>query len=305
MACVLVYFANTTCKIEGNHQKNNFWKIMNKMEIPCLCGNNRYKIIKNSISYLLKRENSSAKIIQCTKCTLARTYPIPIPAEHYNESDKGYMYMLENEALWRKFADDILAEIKPYKPVGELLDIGGGIGILVDEANKKGYQASGLEINPAAVSLGKERYKVSLFNLSVSQMCDTGRRWDVVILNHVLEHIQEPVQFLSDCRKLLREDGILYIGTPCYTGWTAIAEGKNWNNYYVDQHIWQWTPNTIGNIIKEAGLSVINIHCRKNTYYRFGGIRGKIKKRLYHLFELLGKSDQIILTAKSIDKDQK
>ena len=268
------------------------------LENTCLCGNNRYKVIRRGIKYLLKKEKPPAKIIKCVHCDLARTFPMPDPADYYDESDKGYLYMLENESLWRRFATGILKEIESYKRAGELLDIGGGIGILVDEANKKGYQASGLEINPAAVSLGKERYKVSLFNLSISQMCATGKRWDVVILNHVLEHIQKPVQFLSDCRKLLRKDGILYIGAPCYTGWTAIAEGKKWNNYYVDQHIWQWTPITIKQIIEKAGLSIINIHCRKNTYYHFGGIRGKIKKRLYHLFELLGKSDQIILIAK-------
>ena len=111
---------------------------------------------------------------------------MPDPADYYDESDKGYLYMLENESLWRRFATGILKEIESYKRAGELLDIGGAIGILVDEANKRGYQASGLEINPAAVSLGKERYKISLFNLSVSQMCATARRWDVVILNHVL-----------------------------------------------------------------------------------------------------------------------
>ena len=277
---------------------------MNKKikETACLCGNEYYRIIRDDIRYLLTKDKPPAKIIKCTACGMARTFPSPAPSEFYNESDKGYLYMLENEDLWRRFAGNILSEISGYKPSGELLDVGCGIGILVDEANKKGYQASGLEINPAAVSLGKERYKISLFNLSVSQMCATARRWDVVILNHVLEHIQEPVQFLSDCRKLLREDGILYIGVPCYTGWTAIAEGKEWYGYSVDQHIWQWTHKTIREVVNMAGLSIVNVHSKRNNHYHFGGVRGKIKRPLYRFFEIIGKSDQIILIAKSINK---
>ncbi|MBI3813156.1 MAG: class I SAM-dependent methyltransferase [Nitrospinae bacterium] len=271
-------------------------------ENTCLCGDNRYKVIRKGVKYLLKKGKPPAKIIKCVHCDLARTFPSPAPSEFYNESDKGYLYMLENEDLWRRFAGNILSEISGYKPSGELLDVGCGIGILADEANKKGYQASGLEINPDAASVGRERYKVSLFNLSISQMSASDKRWDVVILNHVLEHLLQPVQFLSDCRRLLKEDGILYIGVPSYKSWTAIVEGKDWPHFFVDQHIWQWTHKTICEVVNMAGLSIVNIHSKRNNHYHFGGARGKIKRPLYRFFEIIGKGDQIILIAKNFNK---
>ena len=204
--------------------------------------------------------------------------------------------------LWQKFAIDILSDIGRYKNSGELLDIGCGIGTLVNEAIKKGYAASGLEINPGGAKAGREKYKITIFTIPIEQLLSSKKRWDIIVLNHVLEHIAQPVQFLSDCHKLLRNDGILYIGVPSYTGWTAIAEGKAWYGYSVDQHIWQWTHKTIREVVNMAGLSIVNVHSKRNNHYHFGGVRGKIKRPLYRFFEIIGKSDQIILIAKSINK---
>lgn len=274
-------------------------------ENPCLCGDNRYKVIRKGIRYLIEKENPPAKILKCINCGLTRTFPIPIPTEHYDESDKGYMYMLENEALWRKFANDILKDIMFYKSGGELLDVGCGAGILADEANQKGYQASGLEINPSAAKEGGGEYHISIFNTPLEQLHELKRKWDVIVINHVLEHLLQPVQFLSDCIRLLKEDGILYIGVPSYKGWTAAFEGKDWPHFFVDQHIWHWTKKTISCIVEKAGLSIIHIHSKRNNHYHFGGVRGKIKQPLYRFFEMIGKGDQIILIAKSIYKEQK
>jgi len=64
-------------------------------ENSCLCGDNRYKVIRTGIRYLLKKEKPPAKIIKCVSCRLARTLPVPDVKDYYNESDKGYLYILD------------------------------------------------------------------------------------------------------------------------------------------------------------------------------------------------------------------
>ena len=81
-----------------------------------------------------------------------------------------------------------------------ILDLGSADGTFVDVAKSSGFKALGLDIN----QLNLETDKISLENNSC----------DLITANSLIEHISNPENFLQECKRTLKDNGILIIVTP-------------------------------------------------------------------------------------------
>lgn len=80
------------------------------------------------------------------------------------------------------------------------------------------------------------------------------RKYDLIILRHVLEHTYRPIELLKFLLKRLKTNGILYVEVPNLNSGCAKIFGKCWKNYYVPRHIFHYTKKSLGEIIANAGL---------------------------------------------------
>lgn len=99
---------------------------------------------------------------------------------------------------------------------GDVLDLGCGIGEVtnhVEDQNKY----FGVDINPLCVNLMREKgfraeigsaYEIPAFAASA----------DVVLMSHVLEHLDDPTRALSEVSRVLRPSGLLIIIVPMIKG---------------------------------------------------------------------------------------
>jgi SAM-dependent methyltransferase len=85
-----------------------------------------------------------------------------------------------------------------------VLDIGCGVGYILDAFAHRGYRTFGIE--PAT----DVAFDVHQRLAAVPR--DT--RYDVVILNHVIEHLTEPFDLLNQAADAVAEGGVLVIGVP-------------------------------------------------------------------------------------------
>lgn len=113
--------------------------------------------------------------------------------------------------------------ISPKTGHQRLLDIGSGNGDFVLLANSLGYRAEGLEIDPSARDFALKR------GLVVHQggLPDSGlpsSSVDVITMNHVLEHLHDPVASLKEAFRLLLPGGKLWVQVPNLDG----ASNKFW-----------------------------------------------------------------------------
>lgn len=100
----------------------------------------------------------------------------------------------------------------------EILDIGCGTGdqITVPLA-RLGHEVLGVDMHDE--SIRKAQAANVLPNLAFStatldELIASGRRFDSIVCSEVLEHVDDPVPFLSQLRTLLRDDGCLLLTTP-------------------------------------------------------------------------------------------
>lgn len=79
----------------------------------------------------------------------------------------------------------------------------------------------------------------------------TENRFDVIILNHVLEHLSNPLEKLSSLRQLLTPDGIVYLGVPHMDvfGYWQLQNA----------HLYYFTRRTLVHYAAKAGLSPLHV----------------------------------------------
>jgi SAM-dependent methyltransferase len=99
----------------------------------------------------------------------------------------------------------------------KVLDFGSGSGFLVNELQKKGIDAHGVDNSAEAIAYGTS---LGIKNLSVlgnmSPLPFADGYFDCVLAMDVLEHLPEEQYVLSELKRVLKKDGVLIITVPAY-----------------------------------------------------------------------------------------
>ena len=97
-----------------------------------------------------------------------------------------------------------------------LLDVGCGFGHYLDTARELGFDASGYEIDEGRVSVcASKGYKV--WSGETLAAVPVAVKWDVVILNHVIEHLRDPRELLSQIAMRMHDSSLLFVGCPNFS----------------------------------------------------------------------------------------
>jgi 2-polyprenyl-3-methyl-5-hydroxy-6-metoxy-1,4-benzoquinol methylase len=126
------------------------------------------------------------------------------------------------ESLLRREAGDVLSMLPD--PPGRLLDIGCAGGAFLAEAQAKGFEVRGLEINPAMAAKARAR-GITVLNRRIEDApLDRWPRFDVVTLMDVLEHLPDPRGAMWKVAHWLKPGGTLLVRGPVNDSRTARAK---------------------------------------------------------------------------------
>ena len=94
-----------------------------------------------------------------------------------------------------------------------LLDIGCGGASFLDVCKQKGWDVEGIDPSPSSQTLALEKYNINVQHGDFSQL-KIDKKFDVITLWGVLEHMSDPVSALKKAVSLLKKDGILAFEVP-------------------------------------------------------------------------------------------
>ena len=179
------------------------------------------------------RYGSLWTFFSCKQCKFVLSNPY-VPekdiVEFYSQlEDKEYSAEAEGRS---KNFKTLFKRLKRLKPGSTLLDIGAASGIFLNLANKEGYETAGVEPSGPLVKEAKERYDIDLFNGTVEQY-KPGRKFSVITMLDIIEHLVEPDAFMSSVDDLLEEGGHLVIVTPDVNSFAARIMGSRWWHYRI------------------------------------------------------------------------
>lgn len=134
------------------------------------------------------------------------------------------------------------------RPTDRVLDFGCGGGFLL--ANLDCAERFGIEPNPAGREMAKSN-GVTVFASPADALAILGEgTLDVIISDNALEHALEPYRELQALMHLLKVGGRIHFVVPCEgIGWKFKPDDIN-------QHVFSWSPQSLGNLVKAAGYEV-------------------------------------------------
>lgn len=95
-----------------------------------------------------------------------------------------------------------------------ILDVGCSGGIIADELHRYGAEMLGVDIDRPGLAKARTQFANSarFFCADSEHLPLPNQSIDVLICNHVYEHVVDPEQLFAELRRVVRPDGLLYLG---------------------------------------------------------------------------------------------
>ena len=166
-----------------------------------------------------------------------------------------------------EFTRDITAHL-PFNGL-KILDIGCGGGLLSEPmarlgANVVGADAAERNIPVAKVHAQNSGLEIDYRHTSAEEIAKTSEKFDVVLNMEVIEHVADPLGFLTACKQLLKPNGLMLCSTI----------NRNPKSYLMAiigaEHVMRWlpkgthdwnkfiTPDELFDLLKNAGFTPVD-----------------------------------------------
>lgn len=204
-------------------------------------------------------------LVRCAGCGAEQVEPRPDDAAlaaFYQAADYTAHEPVDDAAAWRRAAYQLAFFESAGAAVrgARLLDVGCGGGQLLVAARAAG--ATVCAVDPAAHA----RAACARHGLEhVARIEELGpRRFDGIVMSHVLEHVPDVVAVLASLRALLAPGGWLGLEVPNRASLRALASPRWMTSLGADErhrafpaHLWYFTPRTLALAAERAGLELV------------------------------------------------
>ena len=127
----------------------------------------------------------------------------------------------------------------------DVLDFGCGGGYLLKNINTFGKKV-GVEINPIAREMAEQNGIYCVDDIKKIE----ENSIDVVITNHALEHVDNPIEIIQEFKRVVRNNGIIVIVVPHEIS----SELKP---YDINMHLYTWSPQNLYNLLTICGIDTL------------------------------------------------
>ena len=144
------------------------------------------------------------------------------------------------------------------EPPATVLEIGSGNGVRLKRMVAMGWDVQGQEIDAAAAMVGRS-IGLQIYSGSIHDTYFTGKKYDRIVSNHVIEHLHDPAGMMIRCRELLNESGKVIIITPNICGFGSRLFGRNWRGLEPPRHIQIYSPASLRQLLLNCGYSEVEV----------------------------------------------
>lgn len=200
--------------------------------------------------------SAPADIVRCESCGHMQVAHFPAEAqldEAYAEvSEAAY---LDEEAGQRATAARALERIERHAGRGRLCDLGCWVGFLVSEAERRGWEAWGVEPSEFASSFAVERLGLRVQQGSLDSADLPEQHFDALVLGDVIEHLPDPGRALERMASLLAPGGVVYLALPDAGSRVARGLGSRWWSV-LPTHVQYFTRSSMARLLDRTGFDL-------------------------------------------------
>jgi len=172
-------------------------------------------------------------------------YPTSSLEWHQNESD-----------FYSRIYQRGIELFGPHRSGDRLLDIGCSSGYFLSIAAQQGYDAFGIEPNSQ-----EARYAlmngINVVGSTIDDLSAAKGSFDVITLWDVLEHIRNPVDYLSTLRSLLNKRGLVFVQVPTSDSLAARILRDKCNMFDGIEHLTLFSSRSLDAAFQNSGFSCL------------------------------------------------
>jgi 2-polyprenyl-3-methyl-5-hydroxy-6-metoxy-1,4-benzoquinol methylase len=179
--------------------------------------------------------------------------------------------MFKNIRIRRKYKRGNSVLLNYFKLMGtstsaKILDIGCGNGVLICDLYNQGFNhVEGVDkFLPEEIDYG---YGVKVLKKDLSEF--KGDNYDILMMHHVLEHVEEQAEILNDCHRLLKRDGNLMVRIPI-VGEAYKIYAEKWVQLDAPRHFFIHTLKSMNVLAQKTGF-VIHEVVFDSGFFQFAG----------------------------------
>jgi len=157
------------------------------------------------------------------------------------------------------------------KNKGILLDVGAGKGEFLAQAIKEGWEVQGVEPSPNFCAYVRDRFHIEVHAGYLGDSLPIPEHgFDVITLNHVLEHVDQPHSLLNLLPRYLKNDGVVFMEVPnCDSYFLRVADlyfrvkGLHWSSrlspFHPPFHRFGFTARSLKFLLQRCNYEVLHI----------------------------------------------
>ncbi len=245
----------------------------------CLCGAQDDQLVAVRDRYGIK-----INTVICHHCGLIRANPYytSTTLDQFYNSEYRRLYTFVNNDIEKFFCDQVRAGQVILDNVNSYLtwqtrgkriyEVGTGMGGILQPFAENGAIIKGVDVGRKYIELGRK--KGLDLEIGDYQVLKKYPPADLIILSHVVEHMTNPIEFLSNLRDIINKSGLIYIAVPTIETIT-INYGNNLFAYLQNAHAFYFSQNTLRYVAECAGYEVVKsltnqgvVICRPSTNKR-------------------------------------
>lgn len=200
-----------------------------------------------------------------TRASIARTYegyglhaaPAPVaPAPRRGWTGRAFGLFLGVTGTQRRRRRLETYNLGPGQ--GRLLEVGCGNGARLAALRSLGYEVEGQEVARLGAATAS-RHGVPVHTGDLASLGLPSARFDLVVMNHVLEHVHDPVGLLAECFRLLRPGGRFVSVQPNGASAAHRRYGRDWVGLDPPRHLHLFSPASVRAAAQAGGFGRIRV----------------------------------------------
>jgi 2-polyprenyl-3-methyl-5-hydroxy-6-metoxy-1,4-benzoquinol methylase len=252
---------------------------------PCpVCGYKHFDVLFSAMDFDSGKE--PFQLTRCKTCHMVRTEPVFFDSQleqyyslpYYGDGKKKFIGLAEllTHFFNRKRARSILSHMNSIREwregrVNKILDIGCGRGNLLKILNEMGCECYGVE--RAEFPRDGSDSNIRFYTGKLNDISLTKSFFDAVVIWHVLEHTDNPMQMIQETARILRPGGILAVAVPNFGSFQARLFRERWFHLDLPRHRHHFTPDTLLRLLVKNDFNIIRQHTFSLEQNPFGFIQ--------------------------------
>ena len=182
------------------------------------------------------------------------------------ESNDVYEGAYHNTYVNRKRLKEITAAIRLASvtkhlttvSAGEphMLDIGCSVGATVKAAQEMNWKATGVDISQDAIDACSD-YGLNCHKIDGTTLPFEDNTFDLVTNWHVIEHVSDVSETLTEWKRVLKPGGVMILETPDSNCWKARRLGADYKKFWPPEHLYTFDRANLSSIIQTAGFELL------------------------------------------------